>query len=500
MRRAFERQDRERGTRPRAAQDAAPRRGYAAELAGLPRVLLDAGNSAVSRLLGRRASEGRALAPETRTRLERGLGENLQEVRVHQDAAAEQVAGSLNARAVTEGEDIYLAADAPGPDTSAGQDLLAHETMHVVQQRRADAVEGDRVSSPADASEHAAESAAPALAQGQAANVGRGGAVAGAQRQPRGNGATRQEVEAALTQYFQRALQAQQRTGSQSLHVTDEIRATVMNLANAPDPNYHGPGGDPGRPIRQMNMEPILARFPSTPQEAARQVAQRLPDPFDRATLQRLTGAAVEPESTRLGRLKDLVERSAPGEPDQPQEPKQPTSSERVDQFMRDWRRQTGQPEPTQYGPYSVDVLRVTRIARGLPQAWRGPASQSTAPAARSYAEVDRAISQISVDALIPAEARGGPDAGNYADAQEVARGVERLLDVAQQQQQDNIVLRLPANYNNVRDPAAILAELGRIIRLVRDALPHHASSVRYASIVFGDRNVRVVLLNTPAR
>ncbi|MGE5140537.1 MAG: hypothetical protein ACM3JD_13805, partial [Rudaea sp.] len=142
---------------------------------------------------------------------------------------------------------------------------------------------------------------------------------------------------------------------------------------------------------------------------------------------------------------------------------------------------------------------RATRIARGLPEAWRGPAAQSSAPAARSYAEVDRAISQISADSLVPAEARGRPEAGNYAEAQEVARGVARLLDVAQQQQHDSIVLNLPPNYNNVRDQAAILAEIGRIIRLVRDALPHHASSVRYASVVFGDRLVRVIPLNTPA-
>jgi hypothetical protein len=91
---------------------------------------------------------------------------------------------------------------------------------------------------------------------------------------------------------------------------------------------------------------------------------------------------------------------------------------------------------------------------------------------------------------LIPTEARGTPAADSFADAGEVARDLARRLDIAQQQHQESIELRLGDNYNRVGDRAAMIAEIERIIQLVRDALPHHAAGVVHVDVFFGDRLV----------
>lgn len=73
---------------------------------------------------------GNPLAPTTRSRLEQSLGADLSRVRVHEDAAANQAAKSLNAKAFTRGSDIWL-----GPGQSADDlRLMGHEAAHVVQQ------------------------------------------------------------------------------------------------------------------------------------------------------------------------------------------------------------------------------------------------------------------------------------------------------------------------------------------------------------------------------
>ena len=73
---------------------------------------------------------GAPLEPGTRDKLEGGLGVSLEQVRVHDDAAARQAASDLNARAFTHGNDIWL-----GPGASQRDDhLMAHEATHVVQQ------------------------------------------------------------------------------------------------------------------------------------------------------------------------------------------------------------------------------------------------------------------------------------------------------------------------------------------------------------------------------
>jgi hypothetical protein len=90
-----------------------------------------------------------------------GLGD----VRVHRDAEAASLAGSLGARAFTTGRDIFFGAGQYDPDSSAGFTVLHHELAHTVQQQ-AGAVPSRSVSpqllvsTPGDRDERAADAAA----------------------------------------------------------------------------------------------------------------------------------------------------------------------------------------------------------------------------------------------------------------------------------------------------------------------------------------------------
>ena len=83
-----------------------------------------AGNAAVSRILGSRASAASL------------LGSAAAVVRLHRGPDADQrLAARPDALAVTEGTDIHLSAKAPPLESASGRLLLAHEAAHVVQQR-----------------------------------------------------------------------------------------------------------------------------------------------------------------------------------------------------------------------------------------------------------------------------------------------------------------------------------------------------------------------------
>ena len=92
------------------------------------------------------------------------LGDPLSDVRVHTDDTADALAQSVSARAFTTGSDVYFAKDEYKPGTHGGDQLLAHELSHVVQQRGAPTSGPLVVSQPGDALETEADQAADELA------------------------------------------------------------------------------------------------------------------------------------------------------------------------------------------------------------------------------------------------------------------------------------------------------------------------------------------------
>ncbi len=111
----------------------------------------DAGREVEQRIRESRG-QGSALPAETRAFMEPRFGSDFSQVNVHTDAQADQLNRQLSARAFTTGRDIYFRQDAYAPGSPSGQQLLAHELTHVVQQggagQRIQREDGDDDGSP----------------------------------------------------------------------------------------------------------------------------------------------------------------------------------------------------------------------------------------------------------------------------------------------------------------------------------------------------------------
>jgi hypothetical protein len=79
-------------------------------------------------------SPGQPLDPATRAYFEPRFGRDLGAVRVHVDGRAAESARAVGALAYTVGRDVVFGAGQHAPGSYAGQRLLAHELVHVVQQ------------------------------------------------------------------------------------------------------------------------------------------------------------------------------------------------------------------------------------------------------------------------------------------------------------------------------------------------------------------------------
>lgn len=84
-----------------------------------------------SRIAG---SSGRPMDGGTLSRMEGAFGADLSGVRVHTGPEAATLSESLQAKAFTTGNDVFFGKGTYDPGSSGGQELLAHELTHVVQQ------------------------------------------------------------------------------------------------------------------------------------------------------------------------------------------------------------------------------------------------------------------------------------------------------------------------------------------------------------------------------
>ena len=82
-------------------------------------------------------SPSQPLDANTRAFMEPRFGHDFSQVRVHNDAQAAESARAVNALAYTVGQDVVFGAGKYQPETSRGNELLAHELTHVVQQASA---------------------------------------------------------------------------------------------------------------------------------------------------------------------------------------------------------------------------------------------------------------------------------------------------------------------------------------------------------------------------
>ncbi|WP_424094751.1 DUF4157 domain-containing protein [Moorena producens] len=77
---------------------------------------------------------GIPLTQSIRKPMEQSFGADFSGVRVHSDAQSDQLNQSIQARAFTTGKDIFFRQGEYNPGSRGGQELIAHELTHVVQQ------------------------------------------------------------------------------------------------------------------------------------------------------------------------------------------------------------------------------------------------------------------------------------------------------------------------------------------------------------------------------
>jgi hypothetical protein len=103
---------------------------------------------------------GKPLERSVASTLAPAMGTSLDGVRVHTGEGAAALARAVEARAFTVGSDIYFGRGEYRPGTSDGNELIAHEVAHTIQQRGAPVDGPLTVSQPGDALEREAEAAA----------------------------------------------------------------------------------------------------------------------------------------------------------------------------------------------------------------------------------------------------------------------------------------------------------------------------------------------------
>lgn len=79
-------------------------------------------------------STGKGMDPAIRTEMETGFGANFENVNIHTDANAIALSNQIQAKAFTQGNDIYFNQGQYNPGTQEGKHLLAHELTHTIQQ------------------------------------------------------------------------------------------------------------------------------------------------------------------------------------------------------------------------------------------------------------------------------------------------------------------------------------------------------------------------------
>jgi Domain of unknown function (DUF4157) len=114
---------------------------------------------------------GQPLDPKTRTDMEARLGSDFSDVRIHTGDKAARSAAAVSATAYTVGNDVVFGRGSFDPASHQGRHRLAHELVHVQQQRQGpvsgtDSGDGVVISDPADSFERDAEATASRVVSG----------------------------------------------------------------------------------------------------------------------------------------------------------------------------------------------------------------------------------------------------------------------------------------------------------------------------------------------
>jgi hypothetical protein len=81
---------------------------------------------------------GQSLDTGLQTQMGQAMGADFSGVKIHTDSQSNQLNKSIQAKAFTTGQDVFFRQGAYEPSSRGGQELIAHELTHVVQQNGSD--------------------------------------------------------------------------------------------------------------------------------------------------------------------------------------------------------------------------------------------------------------------------------------------------------------------------------------------------------------------------
>ena len=128
----------------------------------------DLDDSTAARINNERGS-GQPLDSAIQTKMSDSTGQNFSDVKVHTGPESHELNEQLSAKAFTTGQDIFFREGAYQPNSGEGQELIAHELTHVVQQTSGSVGGGGgsmTVNAPGDRYEQEADSVAKTVMAG----------------------------------------------------------------------------------------------------------------------------------------------------------------------------------------------------------------------------------------------------------------------------------------------------------------------------------------------
>jgi len=177
---------------------------------------------------------GQALDSAMQKQMGAAMGFDFSQVKVHASPEADALNRDLGAEAFTTGNDIYFREGTYDPHSSGGQELLAHEMTHVVQQSNGLVGGGTRmtVNAPDDAYENKADAVAQAAVSGR--DGGRDGSPGAIQTEEVQRQEVPEEEELQMQELEEEEEQIQMQREEEDEYKTDLASASSQETAQAP--------------------------------------------------------------------------------------------------------------------------------------------------------------------------------------------------------------------------------------------------------------------------
>lgn len=261
----------------------------------------------VEQSIERTRGGGQALDSQSRAQMGSAFHADFSGVRVHTDREADSLNQALNARAFTTGKDIFFRQGQYNPGSSSGQELLAHELTHVVQQTGNEIQPKLTLGQPGDRYEQEADQVARTVTQQEQ----------GAAPQERDDGQAQRQIEEEEEEEEAIQMQAEEEEEEELVQTQTEdgwVQQQAEEREETPDAKETEDAGveieiKPG-PVSPVS-KPSSRSIPTTEQEETPegQLQRKISKAPD---IQRITpeavGAAVAVIAVTYSVVKDIVD------------------------------------------------------------------------------------------------------------------------------------------------------------------------------------------------